>query len=115
MSGLKSRNKGKRGEREAAKALNEILGTDTRRGRQFSGSPDSPDVGGIDGVHIEVKRDESTAGKRLYKAMEQSIDDCGNGSVPIVITRRNYEKWLLCLQLDDIIPFVKAVSKILDE
>ena len=114
MSGLKSRNKGKRGERAAAKKLNKLLGTDARRGRQFSGSPDSPDVVGIDGIHVEVKRDEVTCGKSLLKALSQSSDDAGE-NIPIVITRRNRENWVVAFELDHIVPFARAICKILDE
>ena len=55
--GLRSRNKGKRGEREAAAQIRRLFRTDARRGRQFSGSDESPDiVAAIEDVHFEVKR-----------------------------------------------------------
>jgi hypothetical protein len=58
--GMRSRNKGKRGEREAAAEIRRILRTDARRGRQFCGSDESPDVvADIENVHLEVKRAES--------------------------------------------------------
>ena len=58
---MNSRQKGKRGEREAAVFLT-VNGLPARRGQQFSGSPDSPDVVCplLPGVHLEVKRCERT-------------------------------------------------------
>ncbi|MFC6592386.1 hypothetical protein ACFP81_10545 [Deinococcus lacus] len=54
-----SREKGKRGEREFAKALT-AAGFEARRGVQFAGGQDSPDVACQElvelGYHIEVKR-----------------------------------------------------------
>ena len=50
---MNSRDKGKRGERMAAKKFREH-GFDTRRGVQYQGGPDSPDVVGPEGLHIEA-------------------------------------------------------------
>ena len=55
--GSMSRRKGAVGEREAAAALNEVLGTHLHRGRQYHGGPESPDLAGdLPGLHVEVKR-----------------------------------------------------------
>ena len=51
---MNSKDKGKRGERMAAAKFREH-GFDARRGVQYSGGPDSPDVVGPEGLHIEVK------------------------------------------------------------
>jgi Holliday junction resolvase len=105
--GKKSKDKGARGERELAKALRE-LGFDAHRGRQYSGGPDSPDVHGISGVHIECKRIEKF---QLYPSLKQSIDDSGD-NVPVVMYRKNYEDWVVICRLEDL----KELSKrILDE
>ncbi len=83
--GGKSRRKGKVGELEAAKALRDI-GIEARRGRQFSGSPDSPDVAtALAGVSIEVKRCEAL---QLRKALKQAADEA-SGKVPVVLHRWN--------------------------
>jgi Holliday junction resolvase len=52
---MNSRNKGKVGEREFASLLREH-GFDARRGQQFSGSPDSPDVvsDALAWLHFEI-------------------------------------------------------------
>lgn len=97
--GRRSLTKGKRGEREAAAEIRRLFGTDAARGRQFSGSPDSPDIRtGIPDVHFEVKRAESL---QIYPAMEQATRDAG-GKVPIVLHRKNNRPWLAIVPLDDL-------------
>ena len=56
--GRRSREKGKRGEREIARILREHGYKDARRGVQYSGRTGAADVVGIPGWHIEVKRVE---------------------------------------------------------
>ena len=93
-----SRRKGAVGEREIAKYLREHGFTDARRGQQFKGGADSPDVVGLTGFHIEVKRVERLD---LNAAMEQSIRDCGENETPIVVHRRNNDYWKVTMRLDD--------------
>lgn len=95
---MNSRQKGCRGEREVAEYLRS-RGLSARRGQQFSGSPDSPDVvcDGLDGFHLEVKRVELLS---LYPAMEQAIRDCG-WKVPVVWHRRNGKEWLVAMRAED--------------
>lgn len=96
---LNSRNKGANGEREIAKILREQYGyTDAMRGQQHAGGPDSPDVRGVDGLHIEVKRVEKL---NIEDALQQSIRDSGENEVPVVFHRKNKEKWKATLRLDD--------------
>lgn len=94
---MNSRRKGKAGELELAAFLRE-RGFAARRGRQFQGGADSPDVVGIDGVHIECKRCETF---NVYRAMKQAIADCGAGKVPVVMHRRNKQEWVAILRLTD--------------
>ena len=99
MSNL-SRNKGKRGERELARFLVDH-GHPARRGQQFSGGPDSPDVICKSlPFHFEVKRTERL---RIHEAMQQAIDEAKPGSVPIVAYRRNGGDWLAILRLTDLL------------
>jgi hypothetical protein len=77
-----SKDKGKRGERELAGELTRVPGIAARRGVQFQGSPDSPDViTELPDIHIECKRNERF---QLYKALEQAIADAGNDKISIV-------------------------------
>lgn len=91
-----SKDKGKRGEREVAAFLRS-QGYDARRGVQYHGGQDSPDVIGLPGVHIEVKRTERFD---PYGALSQSKGDAGS-DMPIVIHRRNDCEWVVVQPLKD--------------
>ena len=94
-----SKRKGARGEREAAGELARLFGIEARRGQQFQGGPDSPDVvTELEGVHFEVKRCESLS---LYAALEQAIADAGD-NIPVVLHRRSRKPWLAIVRLDDL-------------
>ncbi len=101
-----SRQKGARGEREWAAYLRDLGFGDARRGQQFSGSPDSPDVaGGIPCTHPEVKRVERL---NLHDAMQQAVRDAGD-AIPYVAHRRNRCDWLVTLRADDLRMFAAAL------
>lgn len=104
--GRMSRQKGKRGEREAAAELGSLLGCDARRGVQFQGGPDSPDVV-LDGVniHVEAKRVEAL---NLYSAIEQARDDAG-GKVPIVWHRRNGKPSVVIVETSRLVELAREV------
>lgn len=106
--GKTSREKGKRGERELAKELQK-LGIDARRGMQFSGSPDSPDVvTSIKGIHIECKRVEKL---QLYPSLAQAASDAGDDKIPIVAHRRNRHPWIVALYLDDLLELCEKIHE----
>lgn len=99
---MNANRKGKVGERELAEKLRSH-GYQARRGQQYEGSSDSPDVIGIPGIHIECKRVEALS---LYPAMAQASEDAAPGNVPVVMHRRNGKPhhplpWLAILELDD--------------
>lgn len=97
--GLMQRRKGKVGELELTKELTRLFGVEARRGQQFHGRDDSPDVVvDIPDVHIECKRTEKL---RLHEAMQQAIDDAGD-KVPVVMHRANHKPWLVIVRLDDL-------------
>ena len=93
-----SRAKGAEGEREWASFLRDH-GLMARRGQQFSGGSDSPDVlcPDLPEIHFEVKRVEALS---LYKAMEQSIQDSGS-RMPVVAHRRNRKDWVVIMRGED--------------
>jgi Holliday junction resolvase len=101
---MNSRDKGKRGELEAAKLLKEH-GYDARRGQQFSGANGDPDVVGLPGIHIEVKRVEKL---NIENAVEQSIRDAKEDEKPIVLHRKNKRKWLVTMPFDEWIELYEA-------
>jgi hypothetical protein len=92
---MNSRQKGARGERQWRDELR-AAGYDARRGQQFSGSPDSPDVvcGSLPWAHFEVKLVERL---NIYEAMEQAIRD-GRSKIPFVVHRRNHWPWLVTME-----------------
>ncbi len=96
---INSNRKGKKGELTASKKLAELFGCEARRGQQYSGNPEAPDVvHSIAGVHIEVKRVESF---QLHKSMEQARGDAGE-NVPVVLTKQNRKPWMCVVALDDL-------------
>jgi len=107
MGGRASREKGKRGERQAAAELGAALGVEARRGVQFQGGPDSPDVV-LEGVaiHVEAKRVESL---QLYPAIEQATSDAPAGKVPIVWHRRNNKPSVVIVETSRLVDLARAV------
>ena len=82
--GAKSRRKGCRGEREAAAEIARLFRVEARRGRQYCGCDEAPDIrAAIPKVHVEVKRVEAL---RLYPALNQAAADAGE-NVPVVLHR----------------------------
>lgn len=96
--GAKSQRKGADGERELAALLHQY-GHDVRRGGSLSyGS--LPDLYGLPGVHIEVKRVERL---NLSEAMKQAERDSARfkDGFPAVFHRRNRGEWLVTMRLTD--------------
>ena len=105
---MNSRDKGKRGELEAAHLLKEY-GYDARRGQQFAGINGDADVVGLPGIHLEVKRVEKL---NIDEALEQSIRDARDEEVPVVMHRKNRTKWKVTMLFDDWIKLYEAWEKI---
>ena len=109
-----SRQKGKRGELEAAELIRKH-GFAARRGQQFKGGGDSPDVvTDIDGYHFEIKRTETLS---VYLAVAQAQHDAAPGEVPVVLHRKNKKDWLAILPADDFLRLVarEKLGGLLDE
>ncbi|MDR0391805.1 MAG: hypothetical protein LBH59_07860 [Planctomycetaceae bacterium] len=104
-----SKNKGKRGEREAAKELRRVLNVRAGRGIQFRGGIDSPDILiDIPEIHIECKRVERF---RLYEALEQATKDGGETKIPVVLHRQNNKPWVAVVKLDDLPRLANVIPK----
>lgn len=97
---INSRNKGKTGELELAAFLKD-RGLIARRGQQFKGGGDSPDVvcDALPTLHLECKRVEQG---NLYLWLAQAKRDAG-AKVPVVAHRRNRQEWVAILTLDDLL------------
>lgn len=102
---INSRRKGKTGELEFAAFLKEN-GIKARRGQQFSGGKDSPDViADLPGVHFEVKRTETL---QLYKALAQAQGDgLGIGMVQVVAHRQNKKDWVGIIDMRQLLVMLK--------
>lgn len=88
------KDKGKRGELEAASTLNNLFpDINARRGRY----PEPDVVHDYKGVHVEVKRTEAM---RVYDFVEQAMNDAKENEVPVVLLRKNYKPWLAIIPLD---------------
>lgn len=95
---VNSRQKGARGEREWRDQLRD-QGYEARRGQQFSGSPDSPDVVCESlPIHWEVKRVQAL---NVENAMRQAEGDCGEDKLPAVAHRKNGQKWCVTMRAED--------------
>jgi len=104
----KSRDKGKRGERELASELQRLFGITARRGVQYRGGVDSPDViTDFEGIHFEVKRTEKLS---LYPAMKQAVNDAGE-KIPVVCHRSNGNEWLAVVRLNDLTRLTEAIRE----
>jgi hypothetical protein len=105
--GSRSRQKGKRGERQAAEELAAVLGVTARRGVQYQGGPDSPDVV-LDGlpIHVEAKRTERLS---LWAAVEQSRQDAATGHVPIVWHKCNRRESVVIVETSQLVALAHAI------
>jgi Holliday junction resolvase len=89
--GLMQRNKGKRGEREAARILSEITGREvTRRVRQRDGDSD---LLGLDGYSIEVKIARRVTAAIVDEWWDQTIAQAGINHIPVLMYRQDRQPW----------------------
>lgn len=95
----RERDKGARGERELSSWFRD-RGYHARRGQQYEGSSDSPDVVVIElpWLHIECKRVEKL---NLGKAMAKATSEAAPSQTPAVFHRRNGQPWLVTLPAND--------------
>lgn len=104
---MKSQKKGRAGEIELSKILNSY-GIPAAPGNPLNfGSV--PDVTGIPGIHIEVKRVEKL---NVGEAMNQAIRDSEkfHDGMPALFHRRNRQPWLVTMRLDDWMKLYKGES-----
>lgn len=105
--GKMSRDKGKRGEREVVALLKEY-GFKARRGQQFRGGKDSPDVlHNIPNVHVEVKFRQTLS---LYPVLETAKEEAPD-KVPVVFHRRNNKPWVVILYAEDFLRSMQELGK----
>ena len=95
--GKSSQRKGVDGERELAGLLRHH-GYEIERGGSLSFG-DTPDLVGLPGVHIEVKRVERL---NVGEAFNQATRDAARfkDGVPVLFHRRNRQPWLVTMELE---------------
>ena len=108
LTGRTSQRKGRAGELELARLLQEY-GYNVEPGRAVSyGS--TPDIVGLPGVHIECKRAEQL---RPYSWLEQAERDAvrGGDGLPAVFFRRSRSPWLVVMKLGDWLELYQTQSE----
>ena len=105
---INSKRKGKVGELELATILRSHGWHAARRGVQYEGSPNSPDVVGVPGIHFERKRVRSL---QIYPAIAQARADAGE-ALPVVSFRGNGvgKAELAILTLEDFLGLLKKAG-----
>ena len=105
--GKRSRDKGKRGEREVAKIL-QTAGFPARRTVQYNGRPGTAaDVVGIPGLHIEVKLVEKESIRAWYRQAQRDAHASPENEMPVIVHRKSREPWLVTMSLEDFIKIIK--------
>lgn len=106
--GKRSRDKGANGEREVARIIADQLGIDARRSAgQCRRGDDAPDLvlpGLPFSFHAEVKRSKMP---NIRAALAQAAEAAKDGAVPVAMTRRDADVWLVTMTLDDWINLVR--------
>lgn len=103
---INSKVKGKVAELEVVNILKD-RGHFARRGQQFKGTEESPDVITGDTMkefHLEVKRVERA---NFSKFMEQASKDKGKDQTALVIHRKSGEKWHVYLNLEEFMDIIE--------
>lgn len=104
-----SKRKGARGERMLARVFTEA-GFPARRGQQFKGGEDSPDVvcPTLTRWHWEAKSAEQI---RFRGWLAQAEGDCG--VKPWVIAwKRKFGPWLAVMKLEDLLDFIRDHTRL---
>ena len=95
---MNSKKKGKDGELELAQHLRNKGYIEARRSAQYCGKTgDAPDIVGVEGLHIECKRVEQF---RDEVSLQQAERDRKKRDMPVVMYRRNGERWKVLTRLD---------------
>lgn len=110
--GRASREKGRRGEQEVARIYREA-GFDVDRVPNSGGLRVKGDLTGLDGFHLEVKRQEILC---LPKWLRQAHEEAGAEEVPVVIFRQSKRadgvgEWHACLPLADLIELQRRAGQ----
>lgn len=107
--GKLSREKGKRGEREVV-ALLKSYGFNARRGQQFRGTKDSPDVvHDMTGFFIEVKLRQSF---NLHDTLDKADGEKPHDTKSVVFHRKDGKRWLATMDAGE---FLSEIKELFDD
>jgi hypothetical protein len=110
MTGRTAQRKGKRGEIELAAVLSAMFRCDCRRGASpYLPGMIAPDVIGLPGIHVEVKRRGLFS---LPSALRQSQADALPDETPIVAHRPNRCPWIVSVALSDLPRLAAAITSL---
>ena len=104
-----SRQKGKRGELDAAETLRRLFSWNARRTQQFKGTSDSSDVEVAEtpDAFWEIKREERL---NVFNALATAVEEAGR-KLPILMHRRNNTDWLVTVRLVDLMRLAAVVEQ----
>lgn len=105
MARINSRAKGCRGERAFRDVLREA-GYVARRGAQYSGHVEAPDVicSDLPDIHFEVKCVEKL---NVRKAVDQAIRDSKRIKYSVVAHKVNGGEWLATMEMRDLLDIIR--------
>ncbi len=95
--GLKSRNKGKRGELEACNVLRALFPDVRRKAMQSRGGSEGADLENTDHYHVEV----GIGGVNPRRKFEQACADAELTATPLALTRSDRGVWLVTISAYD--------------
>lgn len=104
---MHSKRKGAVGERLAAESVREHWGPayrEARRGVQYKGGPDSPDLAELPGIHAEVKVRKALS---VAKFMDQAQDEAADEDVPVVLMKAWRTGWFVMIRIEDTLAFAR--------
>lgn len=111
MGGRKSREKGKRGERETADEIRQALphlADKVKRGWQTRSGSDAPDVAGLPGYWLEVK---TTMRGNAKAALEQATRDKTATDTPLAVLRDTRKRPYAVMWWDDMLRLIAGTLK----
>ena len=104
-----SRQKGASGERKIANLLKERGFESARRGQQFSGTPDSPDVkcDELKEFHFEVKFIKQL---RLYEFYSKALEDSGGDQCPVIVSKAPRKPIMASMEFADWVDLIQLAK-----
>ena len=103
---VNSRNKGKDFENKVSQLIR-LRNFEARRGQQYEGSSDSPDVVSNLPFGIECKAVENL---NVQKAYEQSLKDAHEDEIPIVVHKKKNKEILVSLSFKEFLDIIKFIE-----